>query len=884
MRNKIAEAVARLVRKRGIGAGFGALLATAGLSIAQDATAAIRSYAISAQPISTALMEFAAQSGLELMYTESDVGTVTTTGVKGELAPGEALAQILKGTNLEYSITSSNVVVVRKPAPAAPPRTQADFQGATIRLAQSESPSEQGASSGSSASAESEGGGTLAEVVVSAQKRLERLLDVPVPVTALAGQTLLQQNIVKLDNYAVRIPGLRVTGPFIGTIALRGVQSIGGGSPTVAVLIDDIPFGGLGRAVSQFPDLDPADLSRIEVLRGPQGTLYGASSLGGLIKLVTNQPNPDQWSGRIEAGGTHVEGGKDGYSLRGSINMPVISDMLAISASAYRRDDAPYIDNIIVAADPVRNNARVGTINAEDANAARYEGGRAALYFKAWEELRINISRLKQTRDSRNGGNTEVNSGTDLTPRFGYFKTTSGAVLAQNDNELTRASVDWDLPFATLTSISGWGRTSNTNLTESQTQLPYAFAPYAGLPPIYPGAPAGSFTRLNYTTSTKQFTQEVRLASSGDHKLEWMVGGFYDDEKSSFSQVFNGYTPARDLIGLVVSFRNPSTYEEKAIFGNVTYHFTDQFDVQVGGRYSKNEQTYLSSQDLPPSAVVYFGDPDAGTPLDTADTVTTWSFTPRYKLNDDAMVYARVASGYRPGGTNVLGAPLLAYDPDKVVNYEVGAKGYAFQRKVTYDVSLYDIEWNHIQLQTYTISGNQFTQNAGKARSYGFEGAVQYSPAADWIIAANVTLSRAKLVDDILPSAPGAPRVLGDAGDTLPNHADFTGTLGVDKTWTLFNGFRGTLGANVSYVGRREQTFNNTIYPVARQARLWAPSYTQLDLRALVTDDIWELSAFIRNVGSKHGAITVNQRAADPVPNVAFIDPQTFGVMLARKF
>src|ERR1700728_291985 len=197
---------------------------------------------------------------------------------------------------------------------------------------------------------------SLDEIIVSAQKRDERLQDVPIPVSVIGAAALVQSNQVKITDYYTEVPGLSVApGPTsTNTLSIRGISTGANASgppapaPTVGIVIDDIPFGGTGGGDPLVPDFDPGDLARIEVLRGPQGTLYGASSLGGLIKFVTVDPSTDAVCGRLEAGANGVHNGAEpGYTFRGSVNIPLSSD-LAIRASAFTRQDPGYIHDPVV--------------------------------------------------------------------------------------------------------------------------------------------------------------------------------------------------------------------------------------------------------------------------------------------------------------------------------------------------------------------------------------------------------------------------------------------------------------------------------------------------------------------------------------------------------
>lgn len=716
-----------------------------------------------------------------------------------------------------------------------------------------------------------------AEIVVTAQKRDERLIDVPVPVTAVSSDALIKQNLVKLTDYGTRIPGLSVAGSQLRQISLRGINTGGATAPTVAVTIDDVPIGSATRAASVFPDLDPAELSRIEVLRGPQGTLYGAASLGGLIKLVTANPDPDDFSGRIELGGNTVSNGGEGWYLRGSVNVPIVADRVAVRVSGFHREDAPFIDNI----NPL--------VNKKDANDFETEGGRIAVMLKPVDDLTINLSYLRQDTNSVNGGRTRVSPfPTDFRPVFGYFVNNEGPSSQETNLRLYQARIEYDLGPATLTSVSGWSEFDNFSDSDLTTTFPFVFGAVAG-GPIIPGAPAGSSVRLKDGTSLNKFSQELRLGSNGSGAFQWLAGVFYTKENAVTEQNLQAFDPSNALLSEIVRFPLPGTFEEKAVFADVTYRFSDKFDLQIGGRYSKNRQTFQQNQVVltNPVANALFGVTQNGVVQTSEDDAFTWLVTPRYNVSDDFMVYARVASGYRPGGPNnaVPGAP-ATFGSDTVVNYELGAKGYLFDRKVTLDMSLFNIDWEDIQLQNTSAANIAFLTNGAAARSRGIEAAVEVSPGAGFLISANATYTDAELTEDLPgPAVPGGAALIGTKGTDLPYVAKFSSNLGIEKRFDFGNDFELTLGANWSHVGKRNSQLRSTTAPPARRDALTMPAYDIIDLRAGLSKGPWELAFYVRNLGSERGVQYVDDRqGAVTTTNVNFINPQTIGASLAWKF
>lgn len=699
----------------------------------------------------------------------------------------------------------------------------------------------------------------IGDIVVTAQKRDERLLDVPVAVTAVNTATLVAQNLVQVRDFYASVPGLSYAGGSgQTTLALRGVTTSIAGNPTVGVTVDDVPFGSssaLGFGGRLSPDLDPSTLERIEVLRGPQGTLYGASSLGGLLKYVTVAPSTTKWSGRVEAGASFVEHGSEGWSTRGSINAPILADRVGLSISGFYRRDPGYIDNT--------------TSRISDWNTARAYGGRAALLIKPTETVSILLSALVQNLNGKGSPNIEVSPA--YVPIVGPLAT---GASQSDDPYLTKARlysgrITADLGFGELTSITAYGE----NRYQASPDQSVRFAGLLGAFGL-----AGNRAVLANSFKTDKFSQEVRLASNGGGTLEWLVGGFYTKEKTRGQQTLDALNPTTGaLVQRLLTADFPSNLEEVAGFADVTYKFTDKFDVQVGGRYSHNKQDYLEV-DTGPLA----GDP---IPLSrSSDSSFTWLVTPRYKFSDDTMLYARVASGYRPGGPNSnVGDIPRSYGPDKTINYELGLKGKALDRLVTYSASLFWIDWSDIQLaQTDPATQFLYFANGSGARSRGAEIELSVRPWRGMTLAGNAAYTDAKLTSGLLGSAKPGQQV-GNAGDLLPYAAKFAANLSADQTFDLGNDLNASLGGSLSYLGKRFGTFASA----PATPRGVAPAFTTVDLRGGVEYRGISFSVYLRNLTDKRGYTSAELRAAGNLAggyNLSVIQPRTFGGSLAVSF
>ena len=873
MRNKIAAALARLIRKPGAGASVGPfisaggltafaasvlLTATLSLAAAQDAKAAIKSYQIDPQPVSSALKAFAAQSDLQVIYTESDVGTARTEGVKGNLTPGAALSAILKATNLEYEITASNVVVVRK---VESKKTSYSYgtQG-DLKLAQSGQ-----STTAASTSVESPELPKLSEVVVTAQKRTERLQDVPVPVTALDAGMLAERAATRLQDYFTSVPGLSVAslGDFGGAaISIRGLTT-GSGSPTVGIMIDDVPFGsssGIGEGGRQYPDIDPSDLERVEVLRGPQGTLYGASSIGGVIKFVTVDPSTAGFSGRVQALGSSVDHGSQGYGVRGMVNVP-LSETIAIRASAFTRRDPGYVDDILTG----QNN-----INWTDVS-----GGRFSALWRPSEVFSIKLSSMLQKIDQNSMGIVQ--------PSLGELEQEQ---IPGSDGYTQRTS---DQMLNVTAKLGGLDFISNSGYVETRYSGAFQRTPNGNAPPSGYGKLAnelygvtGAIAYDNY--DTKKFAQEFRLSSPATDQFEWLLGAFYTRESTWDDQLrvaANATTGA--VAGEILDFYWPTVFSEYALFGDLTIHFTDRFDVQFGARESENRQSYHEA-DTGPSYTQLMGGDVYYPAKHTKENAFTYLVTPRFRISPDLMTYVRVASGYRAGGPN-FGATdpriPVGYKPDTTVNYEVGMKGDLFSQMFTFDMSLYYIDWKNVQISSLlTTSAGILTNvfvNGGRAKSQGAEISLVARPLQGLKMGLNLSWNDAQLTENFPPATIAAGSA-GFSGDRLPYSARFTGSLDIEQQFPLTGAVTGFVGGTLSNLGDRKGLFQAT------PTRQDYPSYTKLDLRSGASFGSWTVDLFVNNLTDKRGILVAGLDVVPVQGSVVYIQPRLVGLSATKNF
>jgi iron complex outermembrane recepter protein len=685
--------------------------------------------------------------------------------------------------------------------------------------------------------------GDQADIVITAQKRTERLLDVPQSVSVISGESLDNQHAERLSDYLTRIPSANIveSQPGNSRIVLRGINA-GGVGATVATYIDETPVGsatGLANGGVLATDLDPSDLARVEVLRGPQGTLYGANSLGGLVKYVTVAPDPHAFGATAELGAEDVSSGDTGWWVRGADNVPISSNA-AFRFSGFYRRDAGFID------DP--NFGR-------DVNDGKVYGGRVSFLVKPSSRLRIRASVLLENIRS-NGTNTIDLDPVTLRPSNGLQQ--DRAVREPNDVDyrVYNTTIDYDFGPLALVSSTSYG-------TLDQSQIEDASAVY------------GLGIGVNQSMRQRRFTQEVRVSSIGHRRIEWTVGGFYTHEKNRLDQDLFGSDPATGrpdpaLDGLIL-VGLPSRYSEYAAFANATWHVASKFDLTAGGRWSHNKQSdsqTTSGALLPPPPLVVSGN--------SSDSVFTYSIAPTFKPSDNTRIYARLAKGYRPGGPNALspGAPdeLRTFGPDTTTNYEIGLKTQTPNHVLSLEITGFLIDWKKIQLLAQ-IQGFGINANGGSARSKGVEFTAGVNPTRFLSFYANGSWVDAHLTSDA-PASVG-----GFRGDPLPYNPKWQVTLGAEYEHPISNALTAHAGVSWHYTGHRFTDFD----PASGQRKL--TPFNEFDAHAGVDLGRFRLDAFAHNITNERGIVNLSFfGAVNGDIAAAVVRPRSFGLSLGYRY
>ena len=736
-------------------------------------------------------------------------------------------------------------------------------------------------------------------IYVTAQRRTQTLFEVPQAVSVVGGETLEAQQARSFLDYAPLVPGFNVTqeNPGESRLILRGINTGSVGS-TVATYVDDTPFGASGslsNGAILAGDFDTFDVARIEVLRGPQGTLYGSNSLGGVLKFVTALPSTTRFEARGQVGIEDTRFGEMGFIGNAMVNVP-LGDTIAFRASGFYRSNGGYIDA------PARG--------ATNVNENESYGGRASLLFTPTADLRIRLFALFQNIETDSPSTFQGNPLT-LDP----VDPITGALTGESDrtryeriaefNELEyrlyAGTIDYDFGFATLTSITSYSEQFRNELGDISTNAARGLANllYA------PTAPNTIGLAFENDVDVDKFTQEVRLQSPDSDAFEWLVGVYYTNEDTGLIQEFLPFSLANQtLLPTQVVFGGQTLqhfvtatiladYEEIAAFASATWHITDRFDITAGGRYSHNEQSSIQQVNQLGTGAPQNGESDEG--------VFTWSVSPRFEFSDHASVYARVAKGYRPGGPNFIppGAPAGfpgEFNSDTLVSYELGLRAETANRTFSIDANVFHIDWDDILiLSTANSAAGPVGVNANgqRARINGAEATATLRPFRGLNLIATAAFTDAELRDDTVPPGGGLNLTGGLEGDSLPFTPEFTASLSADYDWSIGGNAEAFVGGSFRFVGDQTGGFS-TAYRTAFGQRIEIDDYQTVDLRAGVDFGRFRIQAYVRNLFDSYAVVSAGGFPFAVPPalggtnvqliNVGTLRPRTIGLIVGADF
>jgi iron complex outermembrane recepter protein len=816
--------------------GFTALLSIANTVQAQGS---MPTFDIPAQSVSSALIAFGRQAGISVSVPSDLPPNLTSHVLVGTFTPMDALRKLLDGTPLTFEFVDAETVRIsirpRKTVtttPAAPSRT---------------------------ISAPVDGQERLEEIVVTASKRPEAEREVPQSISVVEGAQIEAQHIRDYADLANAVPNLSYSnlgGPGLSNLEIRGVSSTIGQS-TVSIYVDDAPITlrNLNFFVGE-PEPQLFDLARVEVLRGPQGSLYGASAMGGTIKLVSNPVNLTDYEGEAfqELSGTK-QGGLN-YVTRGVLNIPVVNGTLGIRIGVETLEESGYVDHI----DPS------GVVDRKGINTNRVDVGKFALTYLATPDLTVAATAYVQRTEIDDTSHVDL-----ATPN--YFTSKLVPEPGQDSDSVSSLKVSYDLHWADLMSVSSYASRRFPRTTDG-TAFDSGYLGYlldsTGVVGVN-GKPDGNIIStlpgpVDNVFDSAQFSEELRLASKSYRPgvglpISWMVGLYYSDTRyhvtnasyvNNFNQTFQatyGVNPAQILgstfpDNLVYQFNSLIDDQESAGFGEFSYYVTPRLRLSIGARefFGFNSETDHQAD--------YF----TSTPYNHG-VLRANAFTPKlsatYDVSDSVTTYATVAQGFRLGGINFpvpiaqcagdlasfgLTAAPTKYQSDKLWNFEVGTKGTYFDRTTSFNAAVYDIEWSKItQDVLLPTCGFEFYDNLGHARSYGTEIELHQK------LGRELTLGVAGDYDHdrFTEAVPG----LGiSSGDVVPGTPETSLDLSLAYEHHLSAPLEVFGQADWQYTGTSHGTFITTDQDYIR------PSYSLLGLSVGIKSLRWQVSLFAKNL------------------------------------
>jgi iron complex outermembrane recepter protein len=807
------------------------------------------STAIASQPLAAALADFAHQTGLQLVYVSQIAAGHTSKGARAGLSPAAALTELLDGTGLSFQFLNERTVRIFEPVAIAPTTQSTETRAPAKRV---ERPAPPWSS-------------LLDEIIVTGsrderQRSAEAYVqNVPASVSVVSGARLEEQKLEQLADYAAYIPGMGTVSagvPGAAYVIIRGIQPLTD-APPVTYYLDDTPIGvsgSWGYTSSLGLDLPTYDLERFEVLRGPQGTLYGAGSQIAMIKYVFKQPNVRDFEARVGVDGSTIDGAsKMGGSTQAMLNVPLVEGLLGVRVSAYASYTPGYIDNLYS--------------GAKDTNVLRVYGGRIAALWQPSESVSITIKALLH-RIEADSYDDVVTPGAATVPDTGaaWFAqgvgsygdlATRAAFLSPYIKSLNlyAATVHWKPGSAEIVSTTAW---SSNRFFYSNDSSPVN----------------GNYLALSARDiDHEKFSEELHIVSPLGRQIEWMLGSFYTREDVTdrqYTYAFDkSYHPIASSPSLSFSTL-PSTYKELAVFGDLTWRVTQHVDLAGGIRYSHNDQQFNVAAGGGNNPTFY----DLGR---SSEGAVTWMVTVKFRFTPDVMFYGRVATSFQPGGPNgsTPGIPLTVKG-ENLTNYEVGLKAEFLERRGLFDLSVFYIDWRDIQMGVSNSSGG-FLANGGHAISQGLELTSSYSPLQGLTLGLNAVYTQCEFIS-VIPAA----SVL--TGYQLSNVPKWSLSSTVDYTWALTNLWRAHAGGGFRWIGQ-EWSGGGAVTDHSGYPAVVLPAYSVLDLNARIVKGPLTFKAFARNVMDKRAYLQsgtyVDYMANLPTPVQIYhnlLQPRTVGI------
>ncbi|MDA9096008.1 TonB-dependent receptor [Porticoccaceae bacterium] len=837
---------------------------------------------IPSQKADGALLLFGKQADISVVYQHKLVKTYETNQLKGEFTLQDGIRVLLENSGLKAEFKNSAHLVITQNNQGNEMNNRKKILAATIGffggLASVGAQSEEGA--------QSDWEFLLEEIVVTATKRSQGIQDIAMSVSAIGADEIEKRGLVGMDDYLRTLPGVSMQdrGAGLNSVVIRGIASnLQSETQATGVYFGETPVTGLGSpsiaGAAGNADLKLVDIERIEVLRGPQGTLYGSGSMGGTVRVIPAKPNLQQIEGKVAARYSHTdEQGGDNSMIQGVINIPLIEDELAIRAVAYQFDNSGYINNVSSSighpslATPIALGGQ--TRDQSDIGEDQYTGFRISALWQPTDALAVALNYSQQ--DIEQEGIPEVNfelPGDFQQVRLGVGLGGNDPETIGNDIEITNLVIDYDLGWADITSSSSWIDYQAFNNADVN-QLLFSL-------PIY----------VKGRQDSEVFTEELRLASKFEGPLQFIAGLYYEDNDSESRTPFLwGGAPAFDDPALILG--NPAfsvfdsfdteilglkSVEQKAFFAEVSYQFTEQLALTLGGRAFEYDQNFIGSgTGFLAGGVLLEVD-------DNSDSGQNYKANISYTPNDDMLIYGQWSEGFRLGNPRKeliaacdtdqdglidgLGVPSGAVEADELESFELGLKSSFADNRVTVNVALYHINWDGIPVDIIAPCGASFIFNAGTSESEGIEFDVQAQLTEHLQLDFSAAYSEATLTEDV-PNVIG----FGSKGDNLPGSSDYNLSLGLEYGFVIA-GYDSFVRGDYAYISEYYNFFD--------ESGPASGGYGQINLRTGLAIDQFNVDLYVNNLTNEQDFSWVEFSFASRAYRVR---PRTMGLNLSYIF
>ncbi len=770
--------------------------------------------------------------------------------------------------------------------------------------------------------------GALEEVLVTATKRVESIQNLPQSIQAISNEQIVKSGLKGMDDYVRFVPSLNIVQANPGTamVVFRGIadaQSTFISEPSAAVYLDEQSLVLNGQ-----PNPRLVDIERVEALSGPQGTLYGASAQSGVLRIVTNKPDPTAFAANVDLGLSSTEGGDMSYDVSAMLNLPV-SDTFAVRLVGFSARDGGFIDNVLGTSVPNEIFTNEDAVQ-DDYNQVDYTGGRISARWFINDDWTMTAGIIYQKTDSDGRPEHDPAYAGDLNvvrfnPQFEYDK---------QDWTQYAVTFEGDLGFADFVSATSyftrdWEYTQDISVGYAAYFGSFCYSVYVYYS-RYCFQPAGvsyayndALGHLQNVQNNWKFSQEFRLVHQGE-TIDWVAGLFYEKshEDWQFTSFADGYDQSQSmanyLAGRLIGSGNPiptrpsgdawwfsaddTDWEQYAVFGEMTWHINDKWDLTGGYRWFKRTMNKFYHVELPrynPTDEL-FSRPTS----DEQDSVPKLSLS--YQINDNSMVYALYSEGYRPGGTNRnRGIPFFPpqYDSDKLKNYEIGTKNTFAGGRVRLNATYFDMSWNDYQLEVVDPSnrpcGNsnspppptcgqpwqKVVANVGNASSSGLEFQLDVAATDLLTLGGNATWLDAKLDEDV--EVGGGDPV--PSGSPLPLSPDFKGSMYAQVDWPVewFSANNAWVRLQWSYTGSMLNQVEPLTLDDGPAPQIEQPSYNIGDIRFGLDAANWSMQLYVNNLTDERAVLFANPYEFDYFfgrSRVSVNRPREFGIRWIQRF